>query len=294
MTCSLRYLIQLLGEKINQIAKWLSPLHYNTKHEMSVEKHDDTGTWLFKQDIYQEWESSSPSKLWIHGIPGCGKTILAYISPPHTLVHCRWYRSRSTVIERLRQASESLRDNRLAFAYFYCQFNNEETNPLNIIRTLLAQLLHSLDYAAIETLEDLFYQFSEGHSPPADVKRLTDLMVRVGKLYPRSIIVIDGLDECALELRRNLLDFIITLASSDNFSILVFSRKEVDIVDRLDGFPTISLEQEQINLKEDMRKIINKEFEDSRKWGHRFQTMKEEISESLILGSGMNMWGTME
>jgi predicted ATPase len=65
-------------EKLDQLVKWLSPLHYNVKHEESVEKHqEDTGTWLFEKKIYKEWEDSTQSVLWIHGITGCGKTILA-------------------------------------------------------------------------------------------------------------------------------------------------------------------------------------------------------------------------
>jgi len=70
-----------LGEKLDQLVRWLAPLHYNVKHEQSVEKNqEDTGMWLFENDIYKRWESS-PSMLWIHGIPGCGKTILAYTHP---------------------------------------------------------------------------------------------------------------------------------------------------------------------------------------------------------------------
>ena len=65
---------------MDQLVRWLAPLHYNAKHEQSIEKHEeDTGTWLFEKDIYRDWESLSPSSLWIHGIPGSGKTILAYI-----------------------------------------------------------------------------------------------------------------------------------------------------------------------------------------------------------------------
>jgi hypothetical protein len=177
------------------------------------------------------------------------------------------------------------------FAYFYCQYNNEATKtPSNIIRTLLAQLLCDLDYTILEdTVKHLFSKIAQGHGPPTDVKQLTELVAQVGRLYRRSIVVIDGLDECPIELRRNLLDLVIMLASGNSTNILVVSRKVVDIEDELKDFPTISLEHEQVNLKEDMRKLITEEFKDTKKWGHRFQIMKDEITESLILGSGRNM-----
>ena len=85
------------------------------------------------------------------------------------------------------------------------------------------------------------------------------------------------------------MEVIILLASVKSISILVVSRKEVDIEDELKDFPTISLDHEQVNLKEDMRKLIEEEFKDTKKWGYRFQSMKHEIIESLILGSGRNM-----
>ena len=177
------------------------------------------------------------------------------------------------------------------FAYFYCQYNDEATKtPSNIIRTLLAQLLYGLDYTKIEdTVKHLFPKIAQGHGPPTDVKHLTKLVAQVRSLYHRSIVVIDGLDECPIELRRDLLDIVILLASDNSTSILVVSRKEADIEDELRNFPTISLENEQVNLKEDMRKLIEEEFKDTKKWGHRFQIMKDEITKSLILGSGRNM-----
>lgn len=153
----------------------------------------------------------------------------------------------------------------------------------------MAQLIHGLDYTiTADTIRDLFSKLEQGHGPPSNCKTLTDVVTKVRRLYSRSIVVIDGLDECPVELRWNLLDFITTLASG-NSSVLVLSRKEVDIEDELQNFPTLSLESEQVNLKEDMRKLINEEFKDTRKWGPRFQTMKDEIEESLILGSGKNM-----
>jgi len=121
-----------------------------------------------------------------------------------------------------------------------------------------------------------------------DIKRISQFFSSVGRLYKRLTIVIDGLDECPMESRGDLLRFVIALASGDNASILVVSRREVDIEEKLNGFSTISLEHEQINLKDDMRKVINKELEDMEKWG-RFQALKDEIAESLILGSGKNM-----
>jgi len=86
-----------------------------------------------------------------------------------------------------------------------------------------------------------------------------------------------------------LFDFIGSVASGIKASILITSRKEVDIEDELKHFPTISLDHEHVSLKQDMQKLIHEEFLDTKKWGRRFQTLKQEITTSLILGSGRNM-----
>ncbi|KAF8246567.1 hypothetical protein K440DRAFT_662004 [Wilcoxina mikolae CBS 423.85] len=244
--------VELKREKLSQLVKWLAPLHYNTKHEDSFEKHQEgTGLWLFKNDKLRE----------------------------------------SCVIEQLQN---SLLQG-YGFAYFYCQYNREETgNPPNIVRTILAQLLFGLDCMDIEKAPtgDLFSKMEKGHGPPGDMKRLAELTVAAAALYQRSTIIIDELDECPLDMRRPLLGFITHLPRLSNTRILVMSRREVDIEDELGVFPTLSLKEEKVNLKEDMRKHIEEEFKDTKKWGHTFQTMQEEITESLIRGSGMNMLRT--
>ena len=101
-------------------------------------------------------------------------------------------------------------------------------------------------------------------------------------------MVIDGLDECQPDERQILLDFISQL-SSEKQSILVISRNELDIRLELKEFPTISLQDENQNLKRDMELVIEKEFMDTKKWGPRFQSMRDEIKSKLIVGSGMNM-----
>ncbi|KAF8537798.1 hypothetical protein BDD12DRAFT_743932, partial [Trichophaea hybrida] len=95
-------------------------------------RNGGAGSWLFEKQIFQKWEASMSSRLWMHGIPGSGKTILA-----------------SSIIERQEKAIQQ--GYRCGFAYFYCQYNREEMKlPLNIIRTILAQLLCGLNCSVVD------------------------------------------------------------------------------------------------------------------------------------------------
>ncbi|KAI1479017.1 hypothetical protein F4774DRAFT_419115 [Daldinia eschscholtzii] len=70
---------QLTVEVRRQIFDWLSSVRYKITHQVE-RKHrlPDSGTWMFNTPEYQSWINSSVSgTLWLHGMPGCGKTKLA-------------------------------------------------------------------------------------------------------------------------------------------------------------------------------------------------------------------------
>jgi hypothetical protein len=140
-----------------------------------------------------------------------------------------------------------------------------------------------------DLVNELIRKKMQGQGPSNSFKQLTKLIEGLAKLYNELKIILNDLDECKPELRGPLLEFISSIQSIGNARIIVFSRPEVDIKNEMGSFPTLSLEEEQINLKEDMELHIEKEFEDKKKWGTRFQTLREEIIELLIRGSGRNM-----
>jgi predicted ATPase len=63
-----------------KFSEWLSVVEYVKDHE-TKSKLPLPGScqWLFKKDIFNSWEKSSASSiLWLHGIPGSGKSMLTY------------------------------------------------------------------------------------------------------------------------------------------------------------------------------------------------------------------------
>lgn len=61
-----------------QILEWLSPIPYMQHHVQSQRDIlPGTGQWLLEDDRLLEWQfSESSSILWLHGIPGSGKSKL--------------------------------------------------------------------------------------------------------------------------------------------------------------------------------------------------------------------------
>ena len=60
------------------IIKWISQSDFTTDYHRSAceQREPHTGNWFIKGSRYKEWRDTPGSFLWLHGIPGCGKTIL--------------------------------------------------------------------------------------------------------------------------------------------------------------------------------------------------------------------------
>jgi len=60
------------------ILEWFSVIPYKGHHDLAIEgRVAGTGQWLFQRKEFKHWQESEKSEiLWLHGIPGAGKTKL--------------------------------------------------------------------------------------------------------------------------------------------------------------------------------------------------------------------------
>jgi len=66
------------SKETNEILKWFAPVNPAFKHQgCRREYQEGTGYWIFDTEEYKTWWHGSNMGLWIYGIPGAGKTILA-------------------------------------------------------------------------------------------------------------------------------------------------------------------------------------------------------------------------
>lgn len=72
-----------------RILAWLSPIPYFQHHKMVYgELLQGTGRWLLEDSQHVEWRDTSQSAmLWLHGIPGSGKSKLMYVNQGRQLSH---------------------------------------------------------------------------------------------------------------------------------------------------------------------------------------------------------------
>ncbi|KAI4741959.1 Pfs, NACHT and ankyrin domain protein [Aureobasidium sp. EXF-12298] len=252
-----------LDRKQDNIVKWISNLDpseaYTQAHK---ERHPGTGRWFVDGDTFAEWKSQSSGFLWLHGIPGCGKTILV-----------------STIIEALEQDKTSLR----ALLYFFFDFRTK-FDLEKLIRSLMGQLYRKR--AGIQHhLDKLWTYCEDGHRQPS-LNLLKSTFSEMLRQTHDVSIVLDALDES--ESRRELLDWIEVSHTEAQF--LVTSRKEADIDNTITSFlqadKMVSLQKSDVDrdIAAYIRHVVTHD-KDLRRWRNRPE-VQEEIETTLAKKAG--------
>ncbi|KAL6690798.1 hypothetical protein J3F84DRAFT_404179 [Trichoderma pleuroticola] len=250
----------LTDNDIKSAHRWLSKHPEGEIHKGNLSKRQDgTNIWFVESPKFNDWlNSSEKSFLWVRGIPGAGKTIIA-----------------STVIDTL-QAHVETRN--IALAFFYCTFtNNETTDYQAILGSLVSQVCYR-SRSALQSLIDhqrskLAYNVEQQLALP-DTDVLIDILQIGLKEVDSMFLVIDALDECSdrsfiTEKIRGIFD-----NTKGNLKILATSRSEGAIEKNFQGLPDMWLTD---YTHQDVKIFI-----DSRVDCMRNDTEEENISDHVL------------
>ncbi|KAF2489858.1 hypothetical protein BU16DRAFT_566956 [Lophium mytilinum] len=205
-----------------KILDWISVVPHADHHSYVQEKRaKGTGKWFLSRAEYREWrESTASTTLWLHGIPGAGKTNVV-----------------ANAIEELKAMPE---DERLA--YFYCN-NAEESrrDPASVLNSLLRQLSISRSGHAIQRVILEAYTKRKdrdavecSQSGPR-MEETQELLSHVINTFSTVTLILDALDECEQESRLKIMRVLDALANGSTrpLKILIASRENTDIQIRL-------------------------------------------------------------
>ncbi|KAH0556001.1 hypothetical protein GP486_006056 [Trichoglossum hirsutum] len=210
-----REAVENLGieHKQDKINRWLQAPDISVNYHKALEqRHKGTGHWFLENKVFTEWKTQPNAFLWLHGIPGCGKTILS-----------------ATIIEHLEKAilpSQSL-------LYFYFDSSDISKQSLDsMIRSLISQLYDRSDITRT-SVDSLFSFCGDGRQQPRS-ESLCEVFLHSIKQVDKVWIILDALDEC--ETRKGnqtggLLSWMKGLLDSElkDVQLLVTSRPERDI-----------------------------------------------------------------
>ena len=190
-----------------------------------------TGTWFLSSDEFRDWLNTDHSKLWVYGIPGAGKTILMALA--------------------IDSIPRDFPEDHI-LAYYYCDYKDAATqDQMNILGSIAKQIARC-DTEAFAVLEQYYRRISVNGeiSRSTSAEALRDVIITMTSNLPNVLLVVDGLDECALD-RSTIVELLDSLnkPSSNNLKTLFASRNEHDIQAVLSDSVRISIAAKSADLR---------------------------------------------
>jgi NACHT domain len=155
---------------------------------------------------YEKFKNGESPFIWLHGIPGCGKSVLS-----------------STIIEDLFQFCQSQPGN--VVVYYYFDFSEPQKQvPELMVRSIITQLVRRCGITP-QSLRTLFSASKDGRQP-VSIDAYLECLRDFTKHFSHVYLVLDALDEC--RGRGELTDILSAMVrwEVDALQLLVTSRKE--------------------------------------------------------------------
>lgn len=185
---------------------------------------------MFRIPEWTEWLSAKGRCLWLHGIPGAGKTVLM-----------------SYLIEHIREHCKNIAYGKCVYVFYYCYFvrNQDETAPF--LRWLIGQLCRQ----AHSTPVYLYELYGRGRE--ASTKELLKAVEKTLACFDTTYVALDALNE--RQCWGNMLDVLRALATQPRFrtlQLLVSSREYIDIEKAMQQ-RSISVSMANLAVEDDIR-----------------------------------------
>jgi Cdc6-like AAA superfamily ATPase len=170
-----------------------------------------TGQHFLDSKAFLNWANENNQTLWFRGIPGAGKTILALV-----------------VIKHLKDAQrEKEPANKAGVACLYCEHGRQkDQTPHSLLAAVLRQLADQrtllpesvIKLHCLRNSNKILHNFGDIFSVLPDVIRS----------FPEVFLVVDALDECSEQSRRELLSNLRDLQNKTGMKLLAKSRLTVN------------------------------------------------------------------
>ncbi|KKA19770.1 Uncharacterized protein T310_6236 [Rasamsonia emersonii CBS 393.64] len=263
----------------DKIERWLSPPDPSADYNKALQqRHKDSGLWFLHGDVFAKWKKRPNSFLWLHGIPGCRKTILS-----------------SAIIQDLEETTYQ------PVLYFYFNFNDISKQSLDsMIRSLISQLYNKQEDIR-EQLNSLFSSCEDGRRQPTTESlniSLRQMIQQVGEVW----IVLDALDECNTRKETEaLLLWIKCILDSElrNVHLIVTSRPEQDIESAISEWARTEdmIAIQKAFVTNDIREYVRtkiREDEGLKRW-RSIPEVQDEIENRLMeKADGMFRWAACQ
>lgn len=253
--------VSILEESRSSLFTWLSPISSDDTHDAMLKlQYPGTCAWILDTVQFVNWTHDGARILWVHGITGAGKTILA-----------------ASTIKHLQD--NSCPDEAVVYFYFDHKYSDRQD-----VRSFLATIVVSLAAQSTAYSEAIYKRLNDarsvGRSP--SIQLLQECVSQCPIWFETIYIVLDALDESS-DINA-LMSQLLCLGDQGckKIKLLVTSRTSTRIQASLeeskDGYLVIALEQNLIHS--DIFKYVEGEVSSAvsrQKLKLRDPTLKQEI-----------------
>lgn len=251
------------GSKIHEICDWLVDTNPSNLYTTSREQYTPgTGNWALRSTEWTDWICGKVRSLWIHGIPGAGKTVLA-----------------GYLIQEIQEVCDNAGDDRITLAYYYCYHANNQDERVPMLRWIISQLTRTSKSVSPRMLR----AYELRHQPT--VNDLLDYLKGCLEHFNVVYLVIDALDE-SLERQRILqtLNILATESRFNKIQLLTTSREYFDIQETLSGIST-ELPMSNPLVEEDIRVHVSHKLRTEPRFKKWSIELLGEVEEALTKGA---------
>lgn len=261
---------ELVKRKSNEILDWLTRSNHEAKYADSINSDrykEGTGRWFLDSSQFQGWLLNPGQTIFCPGIPGSGKTIIASLAIQNLL--------------------SSLSRHESIVTFLYCEYGRQYEQTIDGLITALLRQFSSEDDRLLDQISSLKEVCEkEKRRPKRD--EVSRMLTAVAKSYDRVFIIIDALDECSEETRRELLVSVRHLQNETSINLLATSRPVPEIEELFQKYPRLEIRASE----EDVELYLQSRLRDLPDWVREDETLQQKIK-SDISGAidGMLVYG---
>lgn len=198
----------LIDAQKHDVCNWLQHTDPSPNHNRACKLYEEgTGSWVLRSPGWSDWIGLRKRCLWIHGIPGAGKTVLV-----------------SHLIEEIKRVCDKWPDQRGIWVYFFCYHTRNQDEAAPFLCWIISQLCRKARKIPSK-VDDMYKTRNE-----PTLSELLDSLEAVLDFFGTVFITIDAVDES--QPREDLLKILNNLVSDPRFckiQLLVTSREYLDI-----------------------------------------------------------------